>query len=133
MSEIVKSSVPGKPNGTLESVLNNKALTANPDIAKQEEPQRNSLFSFSYKVGSISRSEVIRAFDQADAEVQINRFLKFKSYGSFQKYLLMGKITPFAINVDSEIEKFNKRCEREGTPGYTESSSAVRVQPLLQG
>lgn len=131
MSEIVKSPVPGKPNGTLESVLNNKIISS--PAQEKEEPQRNSLFSFSYKVGSISRSEVIRAFDQTDAEIQINRFLKFKSYGSFQKYLLMGKITPFAINVDSEIEKFNKRCEREGTPGYTESSSAVRVQPLLQG
>ena len=127
MSELAKQLTPGKP-GTLETVLNGKELEK-----EKEENLRTSLFSFNYKFGNVTRSEVIRARDQADAELQVTRFLKFKSYGSFNKYVLMGKITPFAIDVDREIKIFNERCEREGTSPYTEASAAARVQPKIQG
>jgi len=86
-----------------------------------EEPkaEKRELFTFRYKQKNVTRDITIRSTNET-VKNDVNRYLKFIAYDTMSKPILIGTIERFGIEVDKEIEKFNKRRKNEGLPLYEE-------------
>lgn len=66
-----------------------------------------SIFTMMYKVGAVLKTQNFFAQNETDAREKAERFVAFMAGRDNSKVMLVGKVRPFALDIDKEISRLS--------------------------